>query len=305
MTATLGRERSYTNRADVAFRLVELAVSSPHVQPQTLVRVIAWLFNLPEGLQNPFVAVGDDGSISTEWDVGGSSLHVTFDDETEEVYFVSPDGEEWESTLDAVDKLSSGCARSRSQPRREGDASRVGGRRTAEAGETIQAIDDSVRALRLVKAEWVKVDLSPRIPSSQAFQDRRESGAMSVYMEDELRAVGRSLEDLRKRWEGYWIFSLTVGQLKNEFGQDAPSRSAARLPGHGLVRDPTGKRSQGKRSRMAASCELVCGPYEETAPGEEAARNQTADSLSGGTHDGAGLGFLLRVLRKLRSMIRA
>jgi hypothetical protein len=106
-TATLGRERSYTNRADVAFRLVELAVSSPYVQPQTLVRVITWLFNLPEGLQNPFVAVGDDGSISTEWDVGGSSLHVTFDDETEEVYFVSPDGEEWESTLDAVDKLSS------------------------------------------------------------------------------------------------------------------------------------------------------------------------------------------------------
>jgi hypothetical protein len=128
---------------------------------------------------------------------------------------------------------------------------------------------------------------------------------MSVYMEDELLAAGRSLEDLRKRWEGYWIFSLTVGQLKNEFGQEVLRDPQPDFPGHGLVRDPTGKRSQSKRSRMAASCELVCGPYEETAPGEEAARNQTADSLSGGTHDVAGLGFLLKVWRKLRSMIRA
>ena len=106
-TATLGRERSYINRADAAFRLVELAVNSPYVQPRILSRVLEWIFNLPEGLPNPFVAVGDDGSISTEWDAGGNSLHVTFDDETEEVYFFSLGGDEWESTLDAIDKLSS------------------------------------------------------------------------------------------------------------------------------------------------------------------------------------------------------
>src|SRR6266536_416126 len=106
-TATLGRERSYGRRSEVAFRLVELAFKSPNAQPYALARALKWLINLPEALPNPFVAIGDDGSISTEWDVDGNSLHVTFDDDIEEVYFFSPNGEEWESSLDAVDKLSS------------------------------------------------------------------------------------------------------------------------------------------------------------------------------------------------------
>jgi len=106
-TATLGRERSYGQRTDVLQRLLELSFKSPQVQPYTLARVLEWVHNLPEAMPNPFVATGDDGSISTEWDVGGNSLHITFERDMEEVYFSSPTGEEWESSLDAVDKLSS------------------------------------------------------------------------------------------------------------------------------------------------------------------------------------------------------
>jgi hypothetical protein len=106
-TSTLGREHSYGRRADVLRRLLELSSKYPQVQPHALVRVLGWIHNLPEALPNPFIAIGDDGSISTEWDVEGNSLHVTFEGDTEEVYFFSPIGEEWESSLDAVDKVSS------------------------------------------------------------------------------------------------------------------------------------------------------------------------------------------------------
>lgn len=106
-TATLGRETSYGRRVDVLRRLIELSLKSPQVQPFTLARVLGWVHSLPEAMPSPFVAIGDDGSISTEWDVGGNSLHVTFGGDTEEAYFFSPTGEEWESSLDAVDKVSS------------------------------------------------------------------------------------------------------------------------------------------------------------------------------------------------------
>lgn len=185
------------------------------------------------------------------------------------------------------------------------DAERPEARETADAiTDTADAIGDSVRALRLVKAEWVKVELSPPAPSTQAFQDRRESGAMSVYLEDELLAAGRSLEDLQKRWEGYWIFSLTVGQFRNDFGQEVLRDPQADFPGHGLVRDPAGKRSQGKKSRMAAACTLVRGPYEETTSEQEPARSQSPGSLSADTSDGSGCSFLRRFWHRLRALIR-
>jgi hypothetical protein len=106
-TATLGRERSYRRRSEVLLKLLELAAKSPNVQRHTLVRTLGWMLNLPEALPNPFVAIGDDGSISTEWDADGNSLHVTFNNDNEEVYFFSRSGEEWESSLEALDKLSS------------------------------------------------------------------------------------------------------------------------------------------------------------------------------------------------------
>src|SRR5258708_40112160 len=102
----------------------------------------------------------------------------------------------------------------------------------------------------------MKPDLTPPRPSSAAFQDRSETGAMSVYLQDEIEHAGYVPRDLLKRWAGYWIYSLTVGQLRDEFGQDVSRDPMPDFPGHALVRDATGKRTQGKRTRMAERCVL-------------------------------------------------
>ncbi len=138
----------------------------------------------------------------------------------------------------------------------------------AESNAAAEDIDGNCRAFRLVKNDWVKVELSPPKPSSQAFQDRQESGAMSVYLEDEINSTGHCLAELQKRWEGYWIFSLTVSQLRGGFDQEVVRDPQRDFPGHALVRDRSGKRSQGKRSRMASACVLVLRPGEDPqAPG--------------------------------------
>jgi len=118
-------------------------------------------------------------------------------------------------------------------------------------------IHDECRAFRLVRPDWVKRDLDPPRPSSVAFQDRRETGAMSVYLEDEILTAGRSISELQKAWHGYWVFYLTVRQLRGDFGQIVTRDHQDSFPGHALVKDPTGKRSQGKKSKMAASSVLV------------------------------------------------
>jgi hypothetical protein len=128
------------------------------------------------------------------------------------------------------------------------------------ANEEPGDIDGACRAFRLVMNDWVKVHLSPPRPSSQAFQDRPESGAMSVYLEDEIVSSGLSVEELQKRWNDYWVFSLTVDQLRVDFGQEVVRDYQSDFPGHALVRDRSGKRTQGKRSRMAAACILVLPP---------------------------------------------
>jgi len=120
-------------------------------------------------------------------------------------------------------------------------------------------IDGSCRVFRLVKSEWVKDDLSPPEPSSVAFQDKDDG--MSVFVEDAILAAGRSIEELQKHWgNGYWVFSLTAEQLRDNFDQEVILDSKSDFPGHGLVRDNKGKRSQGTRSRMAKTCVLVLRP---------------------------------------------
>jgi hypothetical protein len=139
-------------------------------------------------------------------------------------------------------------------------------------GKSINAeeISDECRAFRLIRPEWMKTDLTPPRPSSQAFQDRAESGAMSVYLEDEILSAGLKVSDLQQRWEGYRIVHLIVKQLRDDFGQEVVRDPQPDFPGHALVRDPSGKRSAGKRSRMAASCVLT--EPDEAIPGKSGLR---------------------------------
>jgi hypothetical protein len=82
---------------------------------------------------------------------------------------------------------------------------------------------------------------------------------MSVYLEDEIIAAGRSPLDLLKVWTGYRLCYLTVGQLRHEFGQVIDRDPTDDFPGHALVRSETGRRTQRQRSRMAMAAQW----YEE------------------------------------------
>jgi hypothetical protein len=89
---------------------------------------------------------------------------------------------------------------------------------------------------------------------------------MSVWLEDEIKAEGRLVTDLLERWPGYWIYSLTVDDLRGEFGQVVSREPVSDFPGHALVRDPSGKRTAGRRTKMAARGVLEVagdGPVED------------------------------------------
>src|SRR5258708_4847241 len=87
-------------------KVVEVARRAPYVQPTAVTGLIDWLAGLPNRLPEPFIAVGDDGSISAEWDVRGSSFHATFYSNSNEVYFHSPVEEPWEGSTDATSNVS-------------------------------------------------------------------------------------------------------------------------------------------------------------------------------------------------------
>jgi hypothetical protein len=117
--------------------------------------------------------------------------------------------------------------------------------------ESQQPVPDDCVAFRLIKPEWVKPD--GQRPTSQAFQDHPRSGAMSVYLEDEIHEAGRSPVELLDLWPGYRLCHITVGRLREEFGQVIDRVPDDSFPGHALVRDPAGKRSAGTRSRLASA----------------------------------------------------
>lgn len=106
------------------------------------------------------------------------------------------------------------------------------------------------RALRFVKwPDWVKeVDGIPR-PMSVAFQDKL--GGMSIFVEELVTRADRTVEQLMAVFPGSWLCYLTIDELVNEFKQVVTVDPVDLFPGHALVQDQNGKRSQGTRSRMA------------------------------------------------------
>ncbi len=103
---TLSRGLGYARRVAELLRVIEVARRAPYVQPAAVVALIDWLVSLPNRLPESFIAVGDDGSISAEWDVGGNSFHATFYNEANEVYVYSPITGSWEGSVAATSVVS-------------------------------------------------------------------------------------------------------------------------------------------------------------------------------------------------------
>jgi hypothetical protein len=109
----------------------------------------------------------------------------------------------------------------------------------------------------MVRPDWVKHELTPPRPSSQAFHNHPDDNLMSVYLEDEILRAGKNPSELQKIWPGYWIFSLTVQQII-DLSQEVTRADDENFPGHANVRDLAGpRRSQSKRTKMANMSILV------------------------------------------------
>jgi len=83
---------------------IVLAARARRIDHDTALTSLSWLFGLPQWMPQPSIGIGDDGTISVEWDRNGRTLHAMFDRHDAEFYFEdSQDGEEWETTLTADD----------------------------------------------------------------------------------------------------------------------------------------------------------------------------------------------------------
>jgi hypothetical protein len=76
------------------------AFAAKPVRYATATAAIRWLMALPSWVPRPEMGVGDDGTISIEWDHNAKTLHVMFSFESVEAYFDNPeDNEEWEMSV--------------------------------------------------------------------------------------------------------------------------------------------------------------------------------------------------------------
>jgi hypothetical protein len=128
-----------------------------------------------------------------------------------------------------------------------------------DAERLASVLRPACRAFRMLRPDWIKVVNGQRRPSSQAFQDRSESNAMSVYLEDDIVKDGRSPDELYTVFAGYSICFLSVADLQDRFKQEVLVQPVDLFPGHALVRDPNGKRTQATRSAMAREATWYTG----------------------------------------------
>jgi hypothetical protein len=83
----------------VIAQLADMGESAEFVDESALRRGVRFLADLPEAMPEPFVAVGDDGSVGAEWEYAAGHLYLTFSQAADEVYWCSADGQEWEGLL--------------------------------------------------------------------------------------------------------------------------------------------------------------------------------------------------------------
>jgi hypothetical protein len=78
------------------------AIGRREVDDVTAALAGEWLSSLPAWVAEPSIGIGDDGSISIEWDRAEKVLHVMFDEVSTDAYFADArSGEEWEMTVAA------------------------------------------------------------------------------------------------------------------------------------------------------------------------------------------------------------
>jgi hypothetical protein len=122
-------------------------------------------------------------------------------------------------------------------------------------------IRDDETVLRRVPPQWIKNDVTTNdlIPSSGAFQDRKESGAMSVGLLSEIRARDLGPEVMLAGYgPAYGLVSLSVREVR-ALGQGVVRAPTDAEPWHALVFGPKPKKVQ---AALKLGCEWVVRPRE-------------------------------------------
>lgn len=94
-------------------RLLNLLKTSEGADAPAASRCLVFLSRLPGEMPEPFLAIGDDGSVGAEWSSRGNYLYLTFGSEGDEVLWNGSNGDEWDATLampspkllDAIEEL--------------------------------------------------------------------------------------------------------------------------------------------------------------------------------------------------------
>lgn len=119
-----------------------------------------------------------------------------------------------------------------------------------------QNVADDCVVYRVVKREDVKSDGTP---GSGSFSDKAdEDGShyyMSVYFEDEMRAVGKNVHDLQNHWNSdgdrYTVYQFTTAELRAR-GEKLWRDPNDEFPGHGACkRRDDSERTRGQKRNLA------------------------------------------------------
>lgn len=83
----------------VVAQLLDMGEGAGFVDERALRRGVEFLAQLPPAMPEPFVAIGDDGSVGVEWEYPAGHLYLTFAGVGDEVYWSPSTGAEWEGPL--------------------------------------------------------------------------------------------------------------------------------------------------------------------------------------------------------------
>lgn len=131
--------------------------------------------------------------------------------------------------------------------------------------EPLPNVGGHIRVFRLVRPDGImsNEDGSSR-PQSAIFSDHRSDGAMSVFLEDEIIAAGKTPYDLLQVFDPTYKVCWHYASEYFDLGQDITRAKDDIFPGHANVTDITGRRTGTKKSKLALSARWL--ESEEEAP---------------------------------------
>lgn len=121
------------------------------------------------------------------------------------------------------------------------------------------SISDDADLWRRIPPEMIIFDenLGDYRPTSQAFSDGSGGGSMSVYLGPEVRASGRSPEQVLKAFPGYALAVFSAG-LARKHGQGVRRDPLPEEPAHALV---VGRKTKAVQKAFARESRWLVRPH--------------------------------------------